>query len=200
MRLSILSKRSWFIQLNKENLRAHFRAIRKQLPADYRQAAAKSAAQHFIHHPLFEKSQHIACYMAHQNEMNPQVLVDAIWQANKHCYLPMLMNDQTLQFALYEPNDELVLNQYGIPEPQANAKRMMASELDVVMMPLVAFDRQGNRLGMGGGFYDKTFAKLNRPTLLGFAYSVQEVECLPSDSWDVKLAGVVTEKEMIILS
>jgi 5-formyltetrahydrofolate cyclo-ligase len=129
--------------------------------------------------------------------------MEAIWQANKKCYLPLLSQENHLQFALYQPNDELSTNQFGIPEPLAAAEKISAEQLDLVIMPLVAFDFFGHRLGTGGGYYDRTFAfkqntETSKPFLLGFAYAAQQALLLPFEQWDVLLDGVVTEKEFIV--
>lgn len=104
-----------------------------------------------------------------------------------------------LHFSLYQPADKLQPNQYGILEPLSSAPHIALEKLDIVMTPLVAFDRQGHRLGTGGGYYDRTFAALQgKPRLVGMAYSMQEADPLPSDEWDVKLYGVVTEKSLLV--
>lgn len=98
-------------------------------------------------------------------------------------------------------------NQYGISEPDIPISHQLKPiELDIVLMPLVAFDLNGNRLGMGGGFYDRSFSFLMRrksnkkPRLIGVAYDFQEIETLDSDSWDVPLDAVVTESRLIKIS
>lgn len=126
-------------------------------------------------------------------------MITAIWQSGKKCYLPVLSSstEKLLQFAEYTPNTQLAPNRYDILEPQA-AKTIAPEQLDLVIMPLVAFDDWGNRLGMGGGYYDKTFAFLREeknkmPVLIGLAYAMQEVSTLPADEWDVPLRGILTE-------
>jgi 5-formyltetrahydrofolate cyclo-ligase len=92
-------------------------------------------------------------------------------------------------------------NRYGIPEPQSRRGLLHASELDYLLIPLVAFDRAGHRLGMGGGYYDRALASLRnwKPMLLiGVAHDLQEVQELAPEPWDIKLDGVVTESELIL--
>ena len=98
----------------------------------------------------------------------------------------------------YDPGVPMTNNRFGIAEVNLPVSQAIAvSKLDVVLLPLVAFDLKGNRLGMGGGFYDATFSHLrankNRPTFIGLAYELQKLESLPSDSWDLPLDGVCTE-------
>jgi 5-formyltetrahydrofolate cyclo-ligase len=171
-----------------------------QLSNDYRSKAAVDAAKHLISQSLFQQSEHIACYMPYRAELSPEPLIHHIWQANKKCYLPRLTSEKSLEFMLYQENDALEPNQFGILEPLASAEKIAVEQLDLVVVPLVAFDLFGHRLGTGGGYYDRTFAfkKLasdEKPSLFGFAYAVQQADRLPVDEWDVMLQGVVTEKE-----
>lgn len=100
-----------------------------------------------------------------------------------------------MNFRRYRLGDRLTRNAFGITEPCAYAARARAQTLDVVFMPLVGFDDYGNRLGMGGGFYDRAFAKLRgrKPLRIGLAHSCQKVPKLARQSWDVPLHGIGTE-------
>ena len=122
-----------------------------------------------------------------------------IWDANKLCYLPILAaQEKSLEFALYHREDPLKKNRYQINEP-VSREFIQLEKLDVVLMPLVGIDLAGNRLGMGGGYYDKTFEKISkaykRPYFIGLAYEAQKCENLPHDAWDIPLDGVLTEKQ-----
>jgi 5-formyltetrahydrofolate cyclo-ligase len=167
-------------------------------PAE-RADAALLALQQFIRHPLFLASQNIACYFAQDHEFDCAPFLQAIWAAEKNAFLPVLA-DQQLTFAAYQPDDELALNRYNIPEP-ANKKWIAAEELDLVLVPLVGFDLQGARLGMGGGYYDRTFAFIaeklaKKPYLIGLAYECQYVEEVPEEVFDVALDAVLTESSL----
>jgi len=146
--------------------------------------------------PAFINSNHIACYLPSKNEFDTQPIIDAIWQAEKICYLPVL-SANSLSFVAYHPGDTLQANQYNIPEPVDQSAPLMADQLDLVILPLIAFDSMGHRLGTGGGYYDRTFAFLhnapNCPVMLGLAYDIQQAEGLPVDEWDVGLNAVITE-------
>lgn len=166
------------------------------MSVEQRHAAATAAANHFVNHPLFLRSQSIACYVAFRDEFDTTPLIDAIWKANKHCYLPVLTPEKILQFARYEQGDVLQKNQYGILEPQPGAPQLAVEALDLVITPLLAFDQAGHRLGTGGGYYDKTFAlatERDQPHLIGLGYTSQEADRLPVEAWDIALAGVITE-------
>jgi len=119
----------------------------------------------------------------------------------KQCFLPVLdtLRPRRLWFAPYRIGDPLVANRYGIPEPACPSRyRVAAWCLDLVLTPLVAFDEMGNRLGMGGGYYDRTLSFLarrqvwKRPRLVGIAYEFQCLESLPRRPWDIPLNSVIT--------
>ena len=164
--------------------------------------AAAEAANHLLTTALFTTSQHIACYFAQGKEFDCSHIIKAIWYAQKNCYLPVLSSDEnkTLEFVRYQESDPLRFNRYNILEPQ-NTIALAPQQLDLVLMPLVGFDFHGNRLGMGGGYYDRTFHFMmgkpqKKPYLLGLAYEIQQMTPLPSEPWDVPLDGVLTEKAL----
>ncbi len=152
--------------------------------------------------PLFRRSRHIALYFSNDGEVDLHALATRAHRMGKRCYLPVLspLFHNRLWFAPYRPDTTLALNRFGIPEPELTYPAMRrAWTLDLVLAPLVAFDARGNRLGMGGGFYDRTFAYLNRrrrwrkPHILGTAFEFQRIAALPCESWDVPMNGIVTE-------
>ena len=116
----------------------------------------------------------------------------------RSCFLPVLVKATlTLKFRQFDPAHPLVTNFFGLLEPDAAAREITPNELDTVFLPLVGFDTEGNRLGMGGGYYDRTFAFLKesgatRPILVGLAHECQRVEKLEAAAWDVPLGGIVT--------
>lgn len=163
--------------------------------------------------PVFKSSSHIACYLPTDDEFDTSPLIEAIWQANKNCYLPVLCNekDKHLQFVTYQYGDSLKRNKYKILEPSNLSHKIDASALDLVITPLLAFDLHGHRLGTGGGYYDRTFAFLHesashetrtttntrKPLMLGLGYAAQQAENIPVEEWDVKLDGVLTERDCL---
>lgn len=192
--------------LSKYQCRQHFLNLRAQLKADYREAAAMSAARHFVQTQLFSTSVRIACYLPFKEEINTLPTIEAIWQAHKQCYLPVLTKEKSLFFVAYRYGDSLIKNRYGIYEPKIHKDILSAKELDVVLMPLIAFDQTGVRLGTGGGYYDKTFSFMlsdggklvSSPHMIGIGFAVQEAKSpLPKDPWDITMEAVITEQGVV---
>ena len=148
-------------------------------------------------------SRHIALYLANDSEIDPYLLIEHARFLGKNVYLPILAPlKNSLYFAPYEAGEPLKYNRFNILEPVCQpAKWKKASQLDLLLLPLVAFDTHGNRMGMGGGFYDRTLAYLQhrrfwkKPTLVGLAHEIQKVEQLNSQSWDIPLDYIITEKQ-----
>ncbi|XHI05099.1 5-formyltetrahydrofolate cyclo-ligase [Enterobacter hormaechei] len=137
------------------------------------------------------------CILSFDGELDTQPLIDQLWRAGKKVYLPVLhpFSPGNLLFLHYHPHSELVVNRLKITEPKLDVRDVLPlSGLDVLITPLVAFDEQGQRLGMGGGFYDRTLQNWQQYGLqpVGYAHDCQGVEALPVEKWDVPLPAVVT--------
>ena len=187
-------------------LRKELRQRRRALtPAQQAQASAL-ILRHLLRFPAFMRGSRVALYIANDGEVDPAPIARQLWQMGKHCYLPVLRpgSERELWFVEFTPNTQLTPNRFGIPEPDYGvAHKLPTHLLDVVLMPLVGFDRKGSRLGMGGGFYDTTFAfkhdkPQGKPVLIGLAHSCQEVDELQVDNWDIPVAAIATDKEILI--
>lgn len=174
------------------------RERRRNLAAPARIAAAQQLADHYRSHPdLFGHPGYVAGYWAMDGEMPLHLLQVRLYPGQVWC-LPCVRDDGTLAFAPWRTGDALVSNRFGIPEPDVAASSMLpAEEMHLVLVPLLAFDDHGNRLGTGGGFYDRSFAfRLGAgapPLLVGAGYGFQRVEALPAESWDVPLDAALTD-------
>lgn len=182
------------------------RAERRALSEAQRDHAARRLSSH-IHSLLsFKHGQRLAFYIANDGELSPKYAITRILKQRRQCFLPMVHGCKLnrMRFAPFDEKTQLIKNRYGIPEPKIHYGHLsLPYNLTTVFMPLVAFDKQGNRLGMGGGYYDRTFAYLRRhkhvqrPRLVGVAYDFQEVDLLPVEPWDVPLDAIITESRII---
>ena len=178
------------------------RSRRRELDRHARIRAERGLLRWLVRLPAFRKAQRIGVYLGNDGELDPARLVRRAWSMGKRCYLPVLRDrpDITLRFAAYRPGMAMRANRFGIDEPDVPRRLLLsARHLDLLLMPLVAFDGSGNRLGMGGGYFDRTLAyrrragSWRRPHLLGVAFAFQQVAALPSEPWDVPLDGVITD-------
>lgn len=183
------------------------RKARRKLSPIEQADLAEALARNISSHRLFFNSKKIACYFPVDSEIDPYPVLYRAIDMGKSVYLPVLvpLGTNRLWFAPYQPDCKMTLNQYGIPEPQVPKSKLLAPRaLDLVLTPLVGFDKNCNRLGMGGGYYDRTFAFLRnrqswiKPRLLGIAYDLQRVNSLPHEDWDVPLYGVATESGLFL--
>ncbi|MDH5445263.1 MAG: 5-formyltetrahydrofolate cyclo-ligase [Gammaproteobacteria bacterium] len=194
----------------RQQIRTEMRTKRQQLSLAERESAALQLCHQLDRSRLFNTSQHIALYLTNDGEIDPFYLMQAAWQRAKHCYLPVLAMRPAnkLWFIDYQPDTPLCNNRFGIPEPihQNKQRQFKTRQLDLILMPLVAFDLEGNRLGMGGGFYDRTLSYLkqrrywHKPKLVGLAYEFQHHSSLPEQYWDVPLDAIATEKAVYIIN
>jgi len=188
----------------KQAIRDEIRARRAELTSDERSNAAISCANQFVKTDLFQENEKMGFYMAENGELNPHPLLVQAWEQGKSTYLPVLEtnNNGHLEYYHYRHGDPLQENRFGILEPiEIPENLILASELDLVFTPLVAFDLEGNRLGMGAGYYDRTFSflqknKNNHTKLIGLAYGFQRVDKLICEPWDIPLDAVATENQI----
>lgn len=193
--------------LSRPQLRRLLRQARRALTPAQQQQAANGLYRQLAQHPLFRRARHIALYLPNDGEIDPRLLLRAAQRRGKATYLPVLSPwPQTkMVFQRIRPGEKLRPNRFRILEPQMNiARQRKVWALDLVLLPLVGFDDAGGRLGMGGGFYDRSLAYLARrrqwrkPTLLGLAHECQKVERLAQASWDVPLQGTVSDRQWYI--
>ncbi len=180
-------------------------ARRQALNPPQRMRAAQGLRHQLEQLPEFLVDQHIAGYWASNGELPLNLAIAPLAQRGQHLFLPVIGQNRHLDFAPWEPGDPVQANCFGIPEPVGGTgqERLDAAALDLVLVPLLGFDRHGNRLGYGGGFYDRSFAFLKNltrpasPLLVGIGYAFQELGALIPAAWDVPLDYVATDEELI---
>ena len=194
---SILSNRMKSTQQTLRNqLRQQIRKTRANLTALQQQQAEDSITQQALALIEERNAQHIALYISFDGEISTDKLIQILWAQGKQVYLPVLhpFNPNHLLFLRYLPDTPMLKNKFGIWEPKLNVQSVLPlEELDILFTPLVAFDKQGNRLGMGGGFYDRTLQHWQKSSFIpvGLAHQCQQVEQLPTEVWDVPLHQIL---------
>jgi 5-formyltetrahydrofolate cyclo-ligase len=204
---------------DKTALRKQLRARRAAVTPVERIAAGRELVRLALRHRLLARGRSIGFYMPSKNEIDILPLLRTALRMGAACYLPVVprralvsTGRRALWFTrLLGKGKNLDCaqagwfdNRYAIPEFRPRGvQRVRAGQLDVLLMPLLGFDSQGWRIGMGGGYYDASLAFLKRrrywrkPHLIGVAYAVQEVTRAPHDAWDVPLDGVLTERKLV---
>lgn len=185
-------------QAVRQQLRRELRRRRQQLSAAFQQQASTALSQQLQQCAEIQQASRIALYLANDGEVDPAPFAQWCIAQGKQLALPVLhpFCPGHLLFLDYHPQHPLTVNQFGIYEPElaVNAIVLLA-DIDVLLIPLVGFDEQGQRLGMGGGYYDRTLANVaanSHPTRIGLAHDCQRVAQLPVASWDMPMHYVVT--------
>lgn len=188
-------------------LRKELRRRREALTARERIAAANGLVAQLERIPEFLTDRRIAGYWAVGGELPLLGLMPGLRAREQTYHLPVAGADRHLRFAPWRPGDAIEPNHYGIPEPVvAEADLLPPAQIDLVLLPLLGFDRRGWRLGFGGGYYDRSFEFLReredvgKPALVGVGYALQEVDAIEPMPWDVRLDYVATERELIDLT
>ena len=184
----------------RDTLRSSLREKRHGLSTEQQMAASLALFNMLGNQDFFRVAQRIAFYQVADGEIDPRMLLDLALSEGKSCFLPVIQQDnpEFVSFAPYDANTELVPNKWGIAEPPAS-EVISPTNFDVVFVPLVAFSKDCFRMGMGQGFYDRTFSfkifnRRSSPMLVGLAHECQLIDSFPVESWDVRLDAVATEK------
>ena len=186
----------------RDTLRSSLREKRQELSPEQQKTAAASLFGILGNQDFFRVAQRIAFYQVTGGEIDPRMLLDLALSEGKSCFLPIIQQDnpEFVSFAPYDANTELIPNKWGIAEPSAS-EIISPTNFDVVFVPLVGFSEDCFRLGMGKGFYDRTFSfkifnRSSSPMLVGLAHESQLVDSFPVESWDVRLDSVATERHI----
>lgn len=185
----------------RQLLRKEVRNRRQQLSNDEQQQASLDLCATLISQPKIQAAKTISLYLANDGEISLEPFIDWCWQNNKAVYLPVIhpFSPGNLLFLHYSQATHLIANKYNILEPKLAVTDVLPlAQLDVLIAPLVAFDRQGNRLGMGGGFYDRTLSSWHKSKIqqsllpIGVAHNCQLLDSIPNQHWDIPLPEIIT--------
>ena len=189
------------MEYSVDELRKRNRNLRAGLDAVAQDQAAGNLGERICSMPEYARAQGIAAYFAVNGEISLDIVIDRALAQGKQIFLPNL-DQKALRFAPYFRQQKMRINRFKLPEPDVRDDEMLAPEaLDLVLAPLVVFDATRNRIGMGGGFYDRSFAFRKdpdqlRPILIGVAHELQKVDRLEPEPWDVQLDMMVTDQNI----
>jgi 5-formyltetrahydrofolate cyclo-ligase len=181
-------------------LRTNAMRARRKMHAADRANASRRIADRFLNSRYFLSSKLIACYLATWDEVDTNRIIERAWRAKKRIFAPVIDGRGEMTFRTLRPETTVIRNRFGIWEPETEFE-IHPSDLDVVVTPLVAFDNACNRVGMGGGYFDRHFAFLRsrrswlRPKLVGLAFDCQKVEEITPNRWDIRLSHVISESD-----
>lgn len=188
------------VTLSRASLRRELRARRRALSVGERRLAGRRFARNLRRDIGWRRVRDLAVYHATDGELDPLPALGQRRFRGARLYLPVLdpIHHGRLRFHLWHRQRRLRRNRFGIGEPRRPERARSAWALDVMLMPLVGFDDDGHRLGMGGGFYDRTLADLHRrprrPLLIGVAYGFQRLPRTPRARWDRPVDRVITDQ------
>ena len=181
-------------------MRDRGRNARKSLSISERETAAEQIANIVTRSYWFQRSKFVACYLGVNDEVDTWSIIARAWAMKKRIFAPVIEKTSQMKFRELSAESSLERDQYGIFAPQ-DGEYIDPRKLDVVLTPLVAFDAENNRIGMGGGYFDRTFSFLKyrkslfHPKLIGLGYACQKVDKIPSNRWDIRLYDVISESQ-----
>ena len=188
--------------MNPVEIRKSIRQSRRNIDDATRTDWSRRICERVVAVPKFQSSQKIGGFLAFDGEADPLAAMQVAVGNGQRVFVPIIVGkNKPLLFAPWSPKAKMRSNRFGIAEPDVPATELIsATELDFVITPLVAFDERCNRIGVGGGYYDRSFAftkksseSSERVTLVGFAFELQKVESIQTNHWDVRLNRIVTE-------
>ena len=196
----------------RQSLRKTIRNKRLSLSSTMQITSADQLCSLLSEHPKVIAANHIALYLANDGELSTTPFIQWCWAQNKRVYLPVIhpFSKGHLLFLEYTIDTPMIKNRFGIAEPKLNVNLIRSiKNIDIVFTPLVAFDKSGARLGMGGGFYDRTLQtwyehfksnSLIRPYPIGLAHNCQQVDSIPVEHWDIPIPEILTPTEHFIFN
>ena len=182
----------------KRRIRRDVLALRNVIPQVELEAMSRSICRRFSGLPVLRDCQAVMIFMSFGSEVDTDYIIEELWQQGKKVFVP-LCRPATRAMEIYPITSftDVVPGYFGIREPKQDLRPPVAKDtIDMVVVPAVAFDRRGFRVGYGGGYYDRFLAGLAVPTL-GLAFSCQLIPEAPVGEYDLAVQGIITEQEFI---
>ena len=186
---------------SKQALRARMRRLRLEQPASLWLARSRAAQARLMRAPCWQKADSLALYMPAKGEIGTELLLESALADGRRVFYPRVLGGNgAMEFVEVRGLGDFERGAFGImePRPALAGEPEWAFSPDLVVVPGLAFDRRGRRLGFGGGYYDHYFAHASRLTLAGFCFSFQLCREVPADPWDVTMDAVCTDEELVL--
>ena len=186
--------------MDKPTLRRELRALsREHLTDELRLTGSASIISQLRQHPLWQQAQHVALYAALPDEPNLRTLIDEV-ATTKQVYLPRVLDGETMDFFAFSGWQELEQSgSFGIYEPRHEADGAVdPATLDLLVIPALAYDQAGYRLGRGKGYYDRYLSRCPHASRIGVTFALRPIACLPHDPWDLPVEAVLTPQPALL--
>jgi len=175
----------------KKEIRKRLLTVRKEFPGEALLEQSQILAEKVLCHPVYAGCRKLFSYVSFRNEADTTAIIQAAFVSGKRVAVPRV-NGKEMDFFEIQSMEELQTGSFGILEPKESAKMVFPEEGDLMLVPGAAFDPEGNRIGYGGGYYDRYLAKYPELYTIGLAYDFQMLEDLPSEEFDLKLKEVIS--------
>ncbi|HEX9025321.1 MAG TPA: 5-formyltetrahydrofolate cyclo-ligase [Clostridium sp.] len=188
---------------DKEKLRKEILTKRKNIDIVEKEKMDKKILDEFYENKYYREAKNIFIYISYDSEINTRGIINKALKDNKKIYVPRTEFKTRFMDAVEITSlDNLIESKYGILEPSVEEPHIEPNELDLIVVPGVAFDRNGGRMGYGAGFYDRYFKRISKDGIkkiakLALAYDFQILEKVPMNEQDVPVNYIITEKEFI---
>lgn len=183
------------LHASKQRIRRHIALLKRSCGETTLLAHSKAIQKRLEETDVFRGASCVALYNAIAGEVQTMGLLER-WYEKKQLLLPRVVGED-LSFSPYKGVEALKVGAFGIMEPDDLEAEVAAKDIDLVIVPGVAFDRGLNRLGRGGGYYDRWLSSLDVPTI-GLCFDFQLMDAIPTEPFDKKMDMIITEKEIII--
>lgn len=175
---------------DKTSLRKHIREIKRQYPDKQLEEMSLPIVERLLAHPAVIEARIILMYYSLPDEVDTHNTVEQLRRQGKTVLLPRVVDDGRMEIRMYETPDDLVKGHYGIMEPAGKPYTAYA-DINVAVVPGMAFDREGHRLGRGKGYYDRFLPKATEAYKIGVCFDFQKLDEIPSDKYDVKMDCII---------
>jgi len=197
MKQQFLDKKTLAIIKEKKELRTQFKLQREQLNETQIKQKSQLIAEQVLNLAEFKKAKNIMCYVSKDNEVATHDLIKKILTMNKTLAVPLIVKKGIMKPAIIKSFSELRLADFNTLQPTAS--RLLEDKIDLNLMPALAVTKTGDRLGWGGGFYDRFMMSNQAQLNLVLAFDCQIAEQLPTTEFDQKVDGIITESQLFFL-